>query len=254
MKNNIAYYTHAADADSHWKFVALRRRFGWAGEGKFWALNNRIARSDHCRMNMNEYEHIEAIAAALDFDPDEFTEYVDYLKKIRLITEIDGHLTTEIVQECYAEVMVRREYQRDRAKAAANKSIVENAKSMIENPLSTQKKPKSIVEKEQSKVNKRKYKEKEIITTNVVIKEKEKNETTTRFKKPTIEEIANYLKEKNVTGFTAEKFHDYYESKGWRVGTSPMKNWRAAIATWAHNRNDTNQKKPTVYDTNDTEW
>ena len=83
---------------------------------------------------------------------------------------------------------------------------------------------------------------------------KKEKETTTRFVKPTIEEVANYLKEKNITVFTAEKFHDYYESKGWRVGTSPMKNWRAAIATWAHNRNDTNQKKPTVYDTNDTEW
>lgn len=32
-----------------------------------------------------------------------------------------------------------------------------------------------------------------------------------------------------------EHFCDYYESKGWLVGKSPMKNWQAAVRTWKHN-------------------
>jgi len=29
-------------------------------------------------------------------------------------------------------------------------------------------------------------------------------------------------------------FVDYYESKGWMVGRTPMKNWQAAVRTWKH--------------------
>ena len=43
MKNNIEYYRHHAQSDTHPKFKMLRNEYGWAGEGKFWALNNRIA-------------------------------------------------------------------------------------------------------------------------------------------------------------------------------------------------------------------
>lgn len=53
-----------------------------------------------------------------------------------------------------------------------------------------------------------------------------------RFVKPKVEEIAAYIKEKNYIGIDAEQFFDFYESKGWKVGKSPMKDWRAAVRTW----------------------
>jgi hypothetical protein len=28
------------------------------------------------------------------------------------------------------------------------------------------------------------------------------------------------------------RFWDFYESKGWVIGKSPMKDWRAAVRTW----------------------
>lgn len=59
--------------------------------------------------------------------------------------------------------------------------------------------------------------------------EKEKKEE--RFKKPTIEEIQAYINEKSYH-FDAETFFAFYESKGWKVGTSPMKKWQAACVTW----------------------
>lgn len=30
-------------------------------------------------------------------------------------------------------------------------------------------------------------------------------------------------------------FYDYYESNGWRVGKTPMKDWQAAIRNWVRN-------------------
>ena len=60
---------------------------------------------------------------------------------------------------------------------------------------------------------------------------KENNIKEKRFKKPTIEEIQAYINEKSYH-FDAETFFAFYESKGWKVGTSPMKKWQAACVTW----------------------
>lgn len=54
---------------------------------------------------------------------------------------------------------------------------------------------------------------------------------TPRFIKPTIEEIRSYCKEKGYN-IDAEQFWNFYESKGWVVGKSPMKNWKACCFTW----------------------
>ena len=51
------------------------------------------------------------------------------------------------------------------------------------------------------------------------------------FVKPSISQIKDYCKERN-NGIDAERFFDYYESKGWLVGKSPMKDWKAAVRNW----------------------
>ena len=55
---------------------------------------------------------------------------------------------------------------------------------------------------------------------------------TKRFVKPTVEEITAYCREKNKS-VDAERFWNFYESKGWKVGKNPMKDWRAAVCNWA---------------------
>lgn len=53
-----------------------------------------------------------------------------------------------------------------------------------------------------------------------------------RFTAPTIEDVEQYAREKGLN-MNAERFVDYYASKGWKVGSSPMKDWRAAARNWA---------------------
>jgi len=60
---------------------------------------------------------------------------------------------------------------------------------------------------------------------------------------PSVEEINNYLKEQNITSFTGQYFYDYYETRGWMVGKTKMKKWKAAVRTW---KNNTAQKSPEV--------
>lgn len=53
-----------------------------------------------------------------------------------------------------------------------------------------------------------------------------------RFVKPSIAEIQDYCRERNKS-VDAERFWNFYESKGWKVGKNPMKDWRAAVCNWA---------------------
>lgn len=55
-----------------------------------------------------------------------------------------------------------------------------------------------------------------------------------RFQKPSVEEVRAYCEERK-NKVDAESFVDFYESKGWVVGKSPMKNWKAAVRTWERN-------------------
>lgn len=57
-----------------------------------------------------------------------------------------------------------------------------------------------------------------------------------RFKKPTLEEVKAYCKERN-NQVDAERFIDFYESKGWKVGNQSMKDWKACVRTWENKEN-----------------
>jgi uncharacterized protein YdaU (DUF1376 family) len=51
------------------------------------------------------------------------------------------------------------------------------------------------------------------------------------FVKPSASDVEAYCRERG-NNVNAESFVDYYESNGWRVGKTPMKDWRAAVRTW----------------------
>ena len=54
------------------------------------------------------------------------------------------------------------------------------------------------------------------------------------FVKPSLQEVSEFCTERKNT-VSPEKFLDYYESNGWRVGRNPMKDWRAAVRNWEKN-------------------
>lgn len=52
-----------------------------------------------------------------------------------------------------------------------------------------------------------------------------------RFVKPTVDEVRAYCEERQ-NGIDPEYFVDYYEARGWVVGKTPMKDWKATVRTW----------------------
>ena len=54
---------------------------------------------------------------------------------------------------------------------------------------------------------------------------------STRFTPPTLEEVQAYCIERG-NNVDAERFIDFYSSKGWMVGKNKMKDWKAAVRNW----------------------
>lgn len=61
--------------------------------------------------------------------------------------------------------------------------------------------------------------------------EEEKEKKSKRFTPPTVEEVKNYCLERQ-NNVDAEQFVDFYSSKGWKVGSNSMKDWKACVRTW----------------------
>ena len=57
------------------------------------------------------------------------------------------------------------------------------------------------------------------------------NKTRKVFVKPTVDEVRAYCQERK-NDVDAESFIDFYQSKGWKVGNAPMKDWKACVRTW----------------------
>lgn len=71
-----------------------------------------------------------------------------------------------------------------------------------------------------------------IIEDNIIEdKEEKKHPPIKKFIKPTIEEIEIYAKSINYK-INGNIFLDHYEAKGWLIGKSKMKDWKAAVRTW----------------------
>jgi len=55
---------------------------------------------------------------------------------------------------------------------------------------------------------------------------------STRFQKPTLEQLNTKAELIGLSTTEVEKFWNYYESNGWKVGKNPMKSWPAALQNW----------------------
>ena len=53
-----------------------------------------------------------------------------------------------------------------------------------------------------------------------------------RFAPPTLENVIGYCREIGCS-IDAQRFIDFYESKGWMIGKNKMKDWKATVRNWA---------------------
>jgi hypothetical protein len=58
-----------------------------------------------------------------------------------------------------------------------------------------------------------------------------KREKPGGFTPPSVEEVRSYCQERR-NAVSPEVFVNYYASNGWKVGSTPMKDWKACVRTW----------------------
>lgn len=76
-----------------------------------------------------------------------------------------------------------------------------------------------------------------IVDINISTQDKINKSVAHSFSKPTISEIQDYCESRN-NGIDTARFFDYYEANGWKVGRSPMKDWKAAVRNWENRRKE----------------
>ena len=58
---------------------------------------------------------------------------------------------------------------------------------------------------------------------------------------PTLEMVTKYCLDENYP-INPQAFIDYYESRGWKIGSSKMKDWQATVRNWARRESGSSAK------------
>ena len=64
--------------------------------------------------------------------------------------------------------------------------------------------------------------------------------------KPTPKQVTDYARSRGFD-LDGELFCNFYASKGWLVGKTPMKDWQAAVRTWLRNQKQRADRPSKVY-------
>lgn len=121
----------------------------------------------------------------------------------------------DIVKDMIEDQMHRRQVNKD------NRGAREAKKTTVKENMAT-------VSEEQSEAEQKLFTETEYKDT--------APKKAKRFVPPTEEEVKAYCEERN-NAVNPLKFVSHYQSKGWKVGNEPMKDWKAAVRYWEQSGN-----------------
>ena len=224
MNKNAYYFPHDMDAVSDPKLQAVLRLKGMEGIGAFWCLLERLYRQD----GVLYVSEIPAMAWSLHTSEELLRSVISDFG----LFDIDGdEVTSRSASARLAERRAKLEQKRAAAskggKRTQSKRIAEMSQTDSESKADAQAdaQASASADAQVRKGKERKGKDKEDKSSSI------SKENIKKFVKPTVEEVAEYIREKGYN-VDAEQFVNFYESKGWKVGTTPMKSWTAAVVTW----------------------
>ncbi len=208
------YFSHDSNAKDDPKCVLLIEQLGMEGYGIFWVLIETLREQP-------EYKYPIALIPALA------RRYNTTSEKMR--TVVMGYKLFEVENDefFYSESLNRRmEHLEEKRLKASFAGQMSAKKKSLKNVCSTD--VQQTFNECPTTVQPNKVKESKVNE----IKEKSNSAPKSHnFIKPTAEEIAFYCNERK-NGVNAQQFFDFYESKGWVVGKTKMRDWKACVRTW----------------------
>lgn len=215
------YLSHDYNARTDEKLVKVRMKHGWAGYGLYWAILEKLYDASGA---------LDADYSAIAFDlmADE-----EVIKSI--INDFNLYYVCTNTGNIRCKSADRRfEAQAERSRIGYESSMKRWAAKMG-NPKPTHRLP-----KQDPMLNSKEKEVKENKKKSNIPEAYQEPKKSSRFAKPTISEVIAYCKERN-NNINAQAFIDWNDSKGWVIGKSPMKDWKAAVRTWE--RHEHNQNK-----------
>ncbi len=216
MSKDAYYFPHDSNAKDDPKCVLLIEQLGMEAYGIFWMLIETLR-------DQPDYTYPVANIPALA------RRYNTSTEKVKSVVGNYGLFTVKDDKIFFSESLNRRmlvldEKRSKRSEAGRLGNAVRWGLSHCDNnAISMQ--SQSIA----SKVNKSKVKRESI------------ERKCPAFYPPAFEDVQAFITGKGYA-VDAQRFIDFYEAKGWMIGKNKMKNWQAAVRTWVH-RPDQSQNR-----------
>lgn len=198
--NRSYYFPHDYNAANDVKILYLRNQYGLLGYGLYWFILEQLAQAG----GILEMKSVKIIAMQSGVDEKIIT---DVIKNFNLfvVTKDSFHSVRMNVHLGLRKVLSDKGKEGAMKRWGNNREAITNANAI---PFTEPNANKEI---------------------------KEKN----KFNKPSVADILNYILSIGYSEVVARgncvRIFDFYESKGWKVGKSPMKDWKAATRNWLRN-------------------
>jgi len=205
MGKSAFYFDHDYNARNDQKVLTLRSEYGWHGYGVFFGIVESLCESD----GTIKRGALGGLSLGLNMAKAELIKLIDFMIEIDLLKENEDGIYSERVNDHLAYRSMLSEAGK-RGGRGNKKHPFSHAKAPLEAG-------------------------KESIEDNS--KEDDSKLKKNKFIKPSLLEIESYCIERK-NNIDHNKFFNYYESNGWKVGRNPMKDWKAAVHTWENNNSN----------------
>jgi hypothetical protein len=209
----MKYINHMTVAGEDEKIQALRDEFGVAGYGAYWLIVEKIAaqiRPESVSINLTL--SWKKWGLYLDIRPSLARKMIESMNKVKLITlQSDEKSATIGIPNIlkYADEYSKRVGIKA-GQCPEKVPIVSGTPALLALP------------------------------------EQPTKEKGRRFTPPSLDEVRSYCAERR-NNIDPQGFLDFYAAKGWLIGKTPMKDWRAAVRTWEKRNMENTPQEPKKY-------
>ena len=220
MSKDCYYFPHDSNAKDDPKCVLMIEQLGMEGYGIYWMLVEVLR-------DQPDYTYPVANIPALA------RRYNTSAEKVRTVVYNYALFTVKDDLIFFSESLNRRmqafnETRAKRSEAGRLGNASRWGTSQTDRNAITMRSQSLAIKVKESKVKEKEKESKEKVATKHAA-----------FVAPSLQEVSDYISEKSYT-VDARQFVDFYESKGWMVGSNKMKDWRAAVRTWTRRQNPVN--------------
>lgn len=211
----MKWFKHDSDANQDAKLRRLRMKYGMEGYGLYWYCLEMIARGvEESRLTFELEHDSELIAVDTGIHYERVQDMMGYMVDLGLFEQASGVITCLKMAhrtDEYTARLIAKSVKSGRVLPLKKDNVPTLSGACPDNvPTPSRECPALLEEKRREESNRG------------------------RFAPPTPTQVSEYAAKAGIT-IDADRFVDFYASKGWKVGKTPMKDWQAAVRNWKRN-------------------